>query len=195
MKAPLPTAKELEKLPMRAVVAYAARTARRVSLEFRGIVEDTIIDDALRLIDSVWTTDLISQIDPASVIRASECFVAAYEAAPAGVKSVERFRLLFSLVQAALAAMHALEAAIDPSNARHQMERAVQAAQRAVRPIEVLSNGAASAVREAARRDYDILLEKYGEHDEVVIGDPVDCFRADGETRKAVSDQNGASVS
>jgi hypothetical protein len=176
MNAPLPTAKELEKLPLRAVVAYAARTARRVCAEFRGIVADGILDDALRLVKSVSTTPFIGEVDQASVIRASERVVAAYEAAPAGMKSVERFRMLFSLVQAALAAVQALEAGANPRNARHQMERAAQAAERAVRPVEELSGGPAGKALEAARRDYDILLRKYGEHDEVVIGDPVDCF-------------------
>lgn len=176
MNAPLPTVKQLEKLPMRAIVAYAARTARRVSAEFRGIVPDHILDDALRLVESVSTTHLIGEVDQASVIRASERVVAAYVDAPAGMKSQEKNRMLFSLVQAALAAIHALEAAVDPSNACYQMKRASEAAQRAVRPIEALSSGAASAASEAARRDYEILLREYGEHDEVVFGDPVECF-------------------
>lgn len=179
MNAPLPTAKELEKLPMRAVVAYAARTARRVSSELRGIVADDILDDALRLVDTVSTTYLIGEVDQASVIRAGERVAAAYAAAPDGMKSIDKFYLVFSLIQAALAATSAIEAALNPSSARHQMKSAAQEAQRAVRPIEALSSGAASAATEAARRDYDILLRKYGEHDEVVIGDPIDCFDDD----------------
>jgi hypothetical protein len=176
MNASLPTAMELERFPMRAVVAYAARTARRVSAEFRGIVADDILDDALRLVDSVTTTHLLGEIDWASVVRASERVVAAYDAAPAGMQSIEKDFLMFSVVQAALAAMHALLAAADPSNARHQMKRAATAAQRAVAPIQALSSGAASSAREGARRDYEILLQEYGEHDEVIIGDPVSCF-------------------
>lgn len=176
MKAALPTALELEKLPIRAVVAYAARTARRVSSEFRGIVADDILDDALRHVDSVSMTHHLGEVDPASVITASERVIAAYVAAPASMKSVEKFRMLFSLVHAALTAMNALLAASNPSIARHQMERAAHAAQRAARPLESLSGEAATAAREAARRDYDILLRKYGEHDEVIIGDPVNCF-------------------
>lgn len=181
MNSPLPTVKDLEKLPLRAVVAYAARTACRISAEFRGIVADDVLDDALRLVDIVSTTHHLDEVDPASVIRASERVVAAYESAPASLQSVEKFRMLFSLVHAALAAMYALLAAVDPDNARHQMERAAQAAQRAVRPIEALNSEAASAASEAARRDYDILLREYGEHNEVVIGTPIECFGSKGD--------------
>lgn len=176
MNASLPTAEQLEKLTMRAVSAYAARTAHRVSAEFRGIVADDIIDDALRQVDSVSTPDLIGEVDHASVIRASERVVIAYEAAPAAMKSIERFHLLFSLIHSALAAMYVLFATDDPSNARHQMKRAARAAQRAVRPINFLGSEVVSAMTEAARRDYEILLQEYGEHDEVIIGEPVNCF-------------------
>jgi len=84
--------------------------------------------------------------------------------------------MLFSLVNAALAAMSVLMAAANPSNARHYMERAAQEAQRAVRPLELATFESASMMIDAARRDYEILLREYGEHDKIVIGDPVDCF-------------------
>jgi hypothetical protein len=176
MNGSLPTAKELEKLPLRAVVAYAARNARRVSAEFRGIVADDILDDALRLIDTVATTHLIGEIDQGSVIRASERVVAAYEAAPAGMQSGQKDLLVFSLVQAALTATSVIRAALDPTNARHERKRAARQAELAVNPIRYLSTGAANAATKAARRDYDILQQRCGEHDEVVIGDPGDCF-------------------
>ena len=176
MNAPLPTAKELEKLPMRAVVAYASRTAHRISSEFRGIISDDILDDALRVIDSVSMPHRLGEVDAASVIRANERVIAAYVTAPLSMKSEEKFRMLFSLVHAALAAMNALLAAANPSITSRQMERVADAAQRAVRPLECLNGEAAIEAKKAARRDYDILLWKYGEHDGVIIGDPVDCF-------------------
>lgn len=172
----LPTTEELELLPLRAVVAYAARTARRISTEFRGIVPDDLLDDALRLVDSVSTTHLLGEIDRACVVSSMQRVVAAYAAAPASMKSVEKFRMLFSLVHAALCAMYVLIAVANPSNARHQMKCAAQAAQRAVRPLEAAPCEIASVMIHAARRDYEILLLKYGQRDEVVIGDPVDCF-------------------
>ena len=164
MNPTLPTAKELEKLPMRAIVAYVARTARRVSQEFRGVVADETLDEALRLIESVSTTDHIGKIDPAAIFRASERVVAGYDAAPDYLKSTPRFRLLFSLVQAGLAAAHAVEAVLDPNNAGHQIKRAALAAERAVRPIQGLNSVAAGAAREAARRDYELLFLQFGEH-------------------------------
>lgn len=170
----LPSSEELEKLTLRALVVYTARSARRVCAMFRGIIADEILDEELRLLDSVSTTLIISGLDQTSMISASERVVAAYRAAPADMKSVARNQLLFSLVQAALSACYAIEAAADPKNARLQMERAARAAQRAVSPIESLSISVANEAIEAARRDYDSLLRKYGEHNEVVIGDPLD---------------------
>jgi hypothetical protein len=175
----LPTAEQLEKLPMRAVIAYAARTAHRVSSEFRGIVADDILDDALRQVDIVSTTHLLREVDPASVITANERVIAAYVTAPASMKSVEKFQLLFSLVHAALSAMNVLLAVANSSSARHQMNRAAQEALRTVRPLETATFETASAMIDAAKRDYELLLRKYGEHDEVVIGDPIDCFDED----------------
>lgn len=176
MNVRLPTAKELEKLPMRAVVAYAARTARRVSAEFCGIVADDILDDALRLVEAVSTTDFIGEVDQASVVRASQRVVEAYVAAPASMKSIDKFYLVFCFVQAALAAASVIEAAANPENVCREMKRAAQQAELAVCPIKALSGEAASSAKKAARRDYEVLREKYGEHEEVVIGDAVDCF-------------------
>lgn len=172
----LPTVEELEKLPLRAVVAYAARTARRLSEELRGIVADDILDDALRLIDTVSTTYHVGEIDKASVIRAAGRIATAYAAAPADLKSAEKFLVVFSMTHAAEAAMFALLAAAEPGNAVRWRKDAVEEAQRTVCCIRVLSSEAAPAARKAARRDYEIMLQAYGEHDEVVLGNPVDCF-------------------
>jgi hypothetical protein len=174
----LPTAKELEKLPLRAVVAYAARTARRLSSELRDVVADDILEEALRLVDTVTVADPIIQVDPASVVRASENVTSAYEAAPGDMKSVVKLRMVFSLAHAALAAMYAVLAAEDRSHARHNMKRAAEDAQRAIRPVNALTSNAASLAAQAARRDYDVLLQEYGEHEEVIIGEPVHCFDA-----------------
>jgi hypothetical protein len=179
MRTSLPTANDLEKLPLRAVVAYAARTARRVSAEFRGIVADDVLDEALRLIDDVTTTHLLADVDAVSVVRASECVVAAYEAAPAEMQSTRKNYLVFSFVQAALAATSVIEAARGPSKAWHQRKRAAREAQLAVDPIRSLEGEAAIATFKSAREDVDLLVGNYGKHDEVVIGPPIDCFNRD----------------
>jgi hypothetical protein len=172
----LPTVEELEKLPMRAVVAYAARTARRVRSELRGIVGDDILEEALRLVETVTTSGQIGRLDSAAVITASERVASAYADASDDMKSPAKFLLVFCFVQAALCAMYVIDAAVDPSNARHQMKSAAEAAKRAVAPIEALDAVASDAARNAARRDYEKLLAEYGAHDEAVIGPPVYCF-------------------
>ena len=176
MNPPLPTAEELEKLPLRAVVAYAARTTRRLSSALQGVVPDEVLNDALRLVDVVSAAKLICGVDQVSVITAAEHVAEAYAAAATDVKSLEKFRIVFSFIHAALAAMHAVEAAANPERARHEMNLAARAAERAVRPIDALGDISSRAAAEAARQDYDVLLRVYGEHDEVIIGEPVDCF-------------------
>jgi hypothetical protein len=174
----LPTAEQLEKLPLRAVVAYAARTARRLSSRLRGVVADEILDDMLWLVELVSTTDLISEVDKTSVIQAAERVAAAYADAPSSLKSLEKFRIVFSLGHAAEAALFALLAATEPVYASDNRKLAAEEAYHAVRPVGALSRRAANAAMEAARHDYDILLREYGEHEGIVIGEPVQCFGA-----------------
>ncbi len=176
MKAPLPTAEQLERLPIRALVAYAARTARCASLQLRGIVADDILDTALRLVEAVSTTRLISEIDPVSVVCAGERVAASYANVTIAKKSAQRFRMVLSVVQATLTAMYAQLAIENTDGSRHQMARAAEAAQRTAHPIEYIRGKTGTAARKATREDYAILFRRYGEHRQVVIGEPVDCF-------------------
>ena len=176
MNASIPTAEQLEKLPLRAVVAYAARTARRLSSELRGIVADEVLDDVLQLVESVSTIDPIGMVNKVPVALAAERIVGAYADAPDSLKSLKKFRIVFSLAHAATAASFALLAAAHPVTASFERKVAADEAHRAVRSITTLSSRAASAAADAARQDYEILLQEYGEHDQVVIGGPVDCF-------------------
>jgi hypothetical protein len=172
----LPTPAQLEKLPIRAVVAYAARNARRLSAGLHGLVSAAILENAIRPIEAVSTTSLVSDLDPASTIRATERVMAAYEAAPEDMKSQRKFLMIFSLVNAAIAAVHGILAAQYPTNARDEMTVAAQHSHRVLRSIETLNHDVATAATEAARRDYEVLLRRYGEHNDVIIGEPVDCF-------------------
>jgi hypothetical protein len=57
------------------------------------------------------------------------------------------------------------------------MQGAAQAAKRATNAIANLEDPAARATAAAAAiQDYNILLREYGESDDVIIGDPLDCF-------------------
>jgi hypothetical protein len=101
---------------------------------------------------------------------------AAYENALEEQKSPEQFRLVFSVIHAAEAAEFALLATGNPQDAHRWMQRAAHEAYLAVRPVEALPGEAGATAIDAARRDYATLLRAYGEHDEVVLGHPLDCF-------------------
>ncbi len=169
----LPATQELEKLPLRAVVAYASRTARRVSSELRGMVPDDVLDESLQLIEAVTTTADVRVVDPAAVVQSAERVAAAYASAPEEIKSLAKFRIVFPITQAAIAAMSTCQAAIDPANTPLYMKRTVEAARRAARAVEALDDACATA---AARRDYETLLAEYGEHKEPIVGGPIHCF-------------------
>ena len=174
-----PTFEELERLPLRAIVAYAARAARRISSELRGIVADQLIDDLLRLVETALDAESMAGGDKALTVVAAERIIAAYIEAPADAQSREKYLVVTFLVQAGLAAMYAVLAVENSSNARHHIRCAAQCAQHVVNPIRSLGGKMADSVTQAARRDYDILLREYGEHKEVVIGGPVTCFDAE----------------
>lgn len=184
MNAPLPpTAEELAKLPMRAVVAYAGRNARRLSRELRGVVAEDILDDLLGLVDSVSTASVVSELEQTPLAIAAQRLTDSYAAASDEMKSLRKFHMVFSLVNATLAAIRVIEAVVRPQGASRPMKSAAKRAHRTVWRLDALKESAARAARQAARQDYEILLSVYGEHDEVILGDPVDCFETEEEAR------------
>ena len=176
MNASLPTVEELEKLPMRAIAAYAGRTARRLSPALRGVVPDQILDDLLRLIDDVSTTSDIVELKQAVIADAVQRLTEAYATEPASMKSPEKFLVVFSLVHAALASISVIRAVVDPASSRRESESAAREAHRALREARNHGDGLVRAAVEAAIKDYDVLVRVYGEHGEVIIGEPVNCF-------------------
>jgi hypothetical protein len=173
VKNPLPTTRDLEKLPLRAVVAYAARTARRLSSGLRGIVADDILDNALGLIERVYTTSQIDQVDWASLYRGVERVAGAYAEAPADTKSPDKFSIVFCLGHAAGAAVDAILATEYRNDSARWMKEAAAEAVRTVACIRSLECEAAEIAKEAARQDYDTLIKEYGQHEEVILGEPV----------------------
>jgi hypothetical protein len=171
----LPTESELAGLPLRAIVAYAARTARRVSKQFRGIIPDEVLDETLARIDCVWKESVVKDTDSAAIANAAYRVATVYSETPAERRSDTHFFLLFSLVQAAIAAS-AVADAIHDSRVMSSAKRVAGQAERAVRPIKALSGGEREAAFGAAFRDYETLLKRYGAQEVVVIGEPVDCF-------------------
>ena len=173
MNAILPTSEDLTKLPLRAIVAYAVRTARRISFELRGVVAEHLMDELLCLVETALTTESIAGADKTLVLVAADHVAAAFTAAPVSVQSAEKALLIFSLVQASLTAMHAVLAVEDSKNARSHAKKAAECAQKTASPIKSLGNETAL---QAAQQDYASLVRAYGEHDDIVLGEPVHCF-------------------
>ena len=169
----LPTVRQLEKLPLRAVVAYAAKGARRVSSLLYDFVEMQIIEEALSIAEKVASTGQLDQLDAASTLRVAASVA---EAAAAFDEDVpERLHFAAQSVRSATwAAYCVIEAAGRPEKARHYATLTAEAAKIAVNAAEILDESAAAAAINAAKRDYDILLNTFGEHEETVIGDAID---------------------
>jgi len=172
----LPKAKSLEWLPLRAVAAYAARTARRLSIELRGLISDDVLDNVLDRTDQAHSTPFLSEIDISQLMNAiadlyDELKVLEHTHVNAHLAGL-------CIARSATVARMLVDAGLDPTRAKYHMGRAVKKAEKSVSAIDSLSSGAAAA-REAACRDFEILSKEYGLHDDVVIGDPVDCFTDD----------------
>ena len=175
MTRPLPTANELERLPLRAVVAYAARSVRRLSAELRGLVADDIVENVLTQVDAVCTYYFLGELDQSALYSAAADVAGAMSTITPPAKII----IGLSLTRLATAASMVIEAAEDATRADRCMARAAKRAEKAVQAIKALDDAAAATASAAAREDYEILLREYGPQNEVVIGDPVDCF--DGE--------------
>lgn len=173
MTVSLPKTSELEKLPLRAIVAYAERVARRLSIELRGTIADDILDDAFRLIHKVCLNE---DVDANAVMCGAQRVTSAYAATSGEATSNAQFRIVFSICHAAMAAMNALLAAENPTRIIYYAKRTAIEAERTNRAIESLSIEAACTAKADAIRDYEALLGEYGEHEEVILGNPVRCF-------------------
>jgi len=173
----LPTAKDLQKLTLRAIVAYAVRTTRRLCAELREKIGHELFDDSLRLISAVTTANRIQDIDGPSVILAAGRIFEAYASLPESEKSAQRFLMVISVVHSAEVAVFARLAVRHPNRARHWTENAAQEAEWVSRYMQIICGGMAQTLIEDACKDYEILLQEYGQHSEVVIGDPVVCFK------------------
>jgi hypothetical protein len=172
----LPTSEDLKKITMRGVLAYAARIVRNLTVALRSVIDDATLDDVLVRVDTIWATRVVDNDARVSLIRAAQRVAAAYAAAPEVEKSLDNFRIVFSLTHLALSASHVAAAIDAPDRAHKEIIPAVREAERAVRGIRVLEKSRAIAAAEAAWRDYEIILREYGRHEDATIGSPVECF-------------------
>jgi hypothetical protein len=163
MSAEIPDAQELGKLPIRALIAYAARAARRASGELRGVLPAEVLENAIRVAEAVSTTEEMAATDASGAVSAGHRVAKAYADAPSVNRSASRVRAVFRLVQATLATYWALRAASSPpAGARALLARAASSAARSARPIRPTDTRTAAGHASAARQDYDSLLREYG---------------------------------
>lgn len=172
----LPTHTDLERLPLRAIVAYAARSTRRVSAELRGSIADSVLDDALLQLDVAWKATRMTDVNVARILSASERVVEGFRARANDIEPMVKHRLVFCFIHAALAAMHTILAADDTTIAYKCRQHAAASSEKAVKPIEKMDGDNARALLTAARHDYDCLLQECGECEDIVVGEPIRCF-------------------
>ncbi len=166
----VPTAQELEKLPLRAIAAFAARAARRVEPELHGVIEDEILREALAIVENVASGETIDLPRPRLALVAAARVVEA--AVPLDTR--ERHVAALAINSSALVAYAVLSGMSDPSKLRYYAEYAAREAERAARRAARLGETVSLAATEGARADYETLLRLFGEHQTVVVGDPVD---------------------
>jgi len=166
----LPTAEQLKKLPLRAIAAYTARAARRVLPELRGAVDDNIIEEALSLVENVASIEHLDLLDAASA-----ALVASRTVGEAISLRGRQDIAVLSIFSAACTAHLLLMSAFEQHRAGRYAASAGREAERTARDsVAALDEPMATAAAEAARTDYETLLKTFGEHETVVVGDPID---------------------
>jgi hypothetical protein len=168
----LPTPRDLEKLTLRSIVAYAARTVHRLNAEIESDIPRQVLDDLVARIESVYTSVFMGEVDGAALLFAASRVPGIMRS----IRDTSKKRFALSFTRVAMAAHVALRANEDPTQLDRCTKYAAREANRAVRSIEALHSKSAREAVQAARRDYNSLIAEYGEHDAAVIGDPVTCF-------------------
>lgn len=175
----LPTPDQLRRLPLRAVVAYAVRAARRVGplLKVRSL--DESIEQALRFAEKVAQADSI-EIDevPRTLLAMAEITGSAISEEP----SRER-RLAAQCIRSAAWAAHMVvqyseaeksqNTSPNPRVTRYA-QHAVNAAARAGREVIALGEPDCTRAIQAIIRDYEILVEMAPEEAEIRLGNAID---------------------
>jgi len=170
----LPTVEELQRLPLRAIAAYAARAARRVRPVVSGVIEDDIIEEALSVIENVAPAERLDLLDAASACLAASRVGGAADALTTSTQQLAAI----GIMSAAGTAYAVLQGAMEPKRRGYYAGHAARGADRAARTCDVLEETTARAAVEAARRDYEVLLKRSGGDEDVTVGDPIDLSEA-----------------
>jgi hypothetical protein len=169
----LPRAEQIERLTLRAIAAYAARAARRGSVVLRGAFEDELIEEPLRMTEKLASVRDLDQSD-----AVASALVTARVAQAMGALTTPQAKLAALCLTRAAGVVRCVLAAAPPSSpewAPHYIARAArEAAKIPDTAARALGEPAATEAIDAARSDYEILLEEFGEHQDIVLGEPID---------------------
>lgn len=170
----LPRADELARVPLRAMVAYAVRAARRVFpvLAESGVEENT--ENGLMFAELVVSNAQIHEID---LVRPLRTFAKLAEAKC--IRSPEDAIAAQCVRSAIWAAYNSVEYMKATNRQEHSRavtfaERTAVAAARAGRQVVALEEPIRSNAISATIRDYENLRDLFGESDEVRLGEPID---------------------
>ena len=170
----LPTTEEVEKLTLRAIAVYAARCARRATPLLRGLLDDEIIELPLRMAEKLGSERHLDISDTAAAPLAAAQIAAAMDS----LNTRQAKLAALSLTRVADVVSMVLNAATNPTREEWTRGQRMRAARSAVKtPVHVvhaLGKAAASIAIEAARSDYEVLLNEFKEHQNVVLGEPIE---------------------
>ncbi len=169
----LPSHVQLQRLPLRAIDAYAARAARRIRSVLRDAIDDKIVDDALSIVESVASVDHLDRQQAASAAFSASKIAGA--AANLKMQKRETHLAVFCLLATTRTACAVLLGALEPSRVAHYAAYAARAAAQAASCAgKILDGDTATAGHDAIARDYEKLLGAFGEHENVIVGQPID---------------------
>ena len=166
----LPTAGQLQRLPLRAVAAYAARAARRARIALVGVMGDEIIEEALSIVEDVASAARIDQLDSASAALAASRVAEAM----GGLNTAHERRASLCICAAARTAYAILQAADQPARTQHYAAYAARSAHSVANSTDLLGEAMGITAAKAARADYEMLLRTFGECESVHFGEPMD---------------------
>jgi hypothetical protein len=171
----LPTSDQLQILTLRAIAAYAARCGRRAAVVLRGAVDDEVIEAPLRFVERLASVRELDRADEVLALQASGSVVAVM----AGLTGVGKLAALCLTRQSGVSVgvFEAARSSFEGPDARSQAARAARSASKvAVDMVDALEETETPPedLINAVCRDYQILLTEFGEHENVVLGEPID---------------------
>jgi tryptophan 2,3-dioxygenase len=175
----LPCAKDLVKLPIRAVVAYALRFARRLSWNLRNNNAYKTIEKALALAEQVVSSNSLEKIDTASILMAGANVLDSFSS----FQSQQDQIIALAVIRVVTIASLALDAAMYSTDSRftkynidihYDQMQVAHSAEAVAHLAEAIANIDIYNSIISAKRDYEYLLKTYGEHETIIIGDPID---------------------